>query len=171
MDDRPGPPPVAPARGATTPTPPATGGTGPGTPPLAPARGATTFDAHYWLKGSYTHCGRQDNSQNLVEQATAHPGPANTHITHARGGQNGNVAGMGPSPETMPLEVAGSAPVTASTTDTRLNEVALLHNMLTIPSYSRQERPLAHSLVTQPPLLALHPCFANPGHFIPTPPP
>src|SRR5260370_4696974 len=166
MDDRPGPPPVAPARGATTPTPPATGGTGPGTPPLAPARGATTFDAHYWLKGSYTHCGRQDNSQNLVEQATAHPGPANTHITHARGGQNGNVAGMGPSPETMPLEVAGSAPVTAPTTDTRTKEVAPHRNMLTIPSYSRKESALDHCLVEQAQLMGLHAWIDDAGNLI-----
>src|SRR5260370_42712262 len=143
MDDRPGPPPVAPARGATTPMTPATRGTGPGTPPLAPARGATTFDAHYWLKGSDTHCGRQDNSQNLVEQATAHPGPANTHITHAGGGQDGNVAGMGPSPQTIPLEVAGSVPVTSSTSDDMVNELALLHDVPTIRSVSQHDRALA----------------------------
>jgi len=57
-------------------------------------------------------------------------------------------------------------PTTTSTTDTRLNEVALLHNMLTIPSYSRQESALAHYLVEQAQLMGLHAWIDDAGNFI-----
>ena len=45
-------------------------------------------------------------------------------------------------------------------------EVSLLHNMLTIPSYSRQESVLAHHLVEQAQLLGLHSYVDDIGNLI-----
>ena len=45
-------------------------------------------------------------------------------------------------------------------------EVALLRNMLTIPSYSRQESALAHYLVEQAQQMGLHACIDDTGNLV-----
>jgi predicted acetylornithine/succinylornithine family transaminase/N-acetyl-ornithine/N-acetyl-lysine deacetylase len=50
--------------------------------------------------------------------------------------------------------------------DSALDEVALLRNMLTIPSYSRQEGALAHYLVAEAQRMGLHAYVDDAGNFI-----
>ncbi len=59
-----------------------------------------------------------------------------------------------------------AARATGSTTNAISNEVSILHNMLTIPSYSRQESALAHYLLEQAQQMGLHACIDEAGNFI-----
>ena len=67
------------------------------------------------------------------------------------------------------LAHASLAPARGATTYPKNDqdmEVSLLHNMLTIPSYSRQESVLAHHLVEQAQLLGLHSYVDDIGNLI-----
>jgi len=59
-----------------------------------------------------------------------------------------------------------AARTTGSTTNAISNEVSILRNMLTIPSYSRQESALAHYLLEQAQQMGLHACIDEAGNFI-----
>ena len=58
------------------------------------------------------------------------------------------------------------ARATESTTNAISNEASILRNMLTIPSYSRQESALAHYLLEQAQQMGLHACIDEAGNFI-----
>jgi predicted acetylornithine/succinylornithine family transaminase/N-acetyl-ornithine/N-acetyl-lysine deacetylase len=60
----------------------------------------------------------------------------------------------------------GSTTSDETTTDAISNEISILRNMLTIPSYSRQESALAHYLLEQAQQLGLHACIDQAGNFI-----
>jgi len=61
----------------------------------------------------------------------------------------------------VPAPHPSTAPASTMTT-----EVALLHNMLTIPSYSGQERVLTEYLVEQARQMGLHACVDDAGNFV-----
>ncbi len=85
----------------------------------------------------------------LLEKAPASPAP-------------GDVRRASPAP-------AGLAPARGATTSQKYDqhrEILLLHNMLTIPSYSCQESVLAHHLVEQAQQLGLHSYVDEVGNLI-----
>src|SRR5713226_1248008 len=90
--------------------------------------------------------------------ASLAPGLATARVatTYPEGGENGNVVAT--------LAVARSTGIRPA--GAKSDEVTLLHNMLTIPSYSRQENVLAHYLVEQAQQMGLHACIDDVGNFI-----
>ncbi len=66
----------------------------------------------------------------------------------------------------VPVDRASERGTTTNLEHDQSNELALLYNMLTIPSYSGQEQPLAGYLAEQAQQMGLHTCIDDVGNFI-----
>jgi predicted acetylornithine/succinylornithine family transaminase/N-acetyl-ornithine/N-acetyl-lysine deacetylase len=102
--------------------------------------------------------GENHNSEGRVERSWR--GQADAGRPHADAGRPQGSPLLYATPRTAPVYGPGSVQ------SNHQNELALLYNMLTIPSYSRQERALAHYLVDRAQQMGLYACMDDVGNFI-----